>query len=382
VTTIRVGALIAAVALVCVPPDADAQTAARRLTTIDSLRQFPGYYHLQNVLIRGTFSERDRRLQLVSDAHEITAVLEERVQSLSGDVEVRGQLVDVGRLEPSDPRVGRTARPGRAVDGPESSDAERWPRPGEELFLRVTGVSLAEPAPTPTIRALALEPWKFAGRAVTLGGSFRGRNLFGDLPDAPTKGRYDFVLRGAEGAIWVTGLRPRGRDFDLDVDRRADSGRWLDVTGTVVHERGLVRVEATRVALGKAPAASTVADEDAKPAAPPPPVEIVFQSPTEGDVDVRPGDTVRVQFSRGLAEPTLAGRVQARYADPGLDAAAPGASLEFKVSYDAANRAVEMRFPQRLQPGRMVRVEILEGVTAFDGGVVPPWTVTFTVSTQ
>jgi hypothetical protein len=142
-----------------------------------------------------------------------------------------------------------------------------------------------------------------------------------------------------------------------------------------------VRVEATRVALGKAPAASTVAEEDAKPAAPPP-VEIVFQSPTEGDVDVRPGDTVRVQFSRGLAEPTLAGRVQARYADPGLDAAAPGASLEFKVSYDAANRAVEMRFPQRLQPGRMVRVEILEGVTAFDGGVVPPWTVTFTVSTQ
>ena len=33
------------------------QGPGRRFTTIDALRQFPGFYHLQNVLIRGEFAE-------------------------------------------------------------------------------------------------------------------------------------------------------------------------------------------------------------------------------------------------------------------------------------------------------------------------------------
>ena len=106
---------------------------------------------------------------------------------------------------------------------------------------------------TPSLRALALEPWKFAGQTVTVTGNFRGRNLFGDLPDAPGKGRYDFIVRGGEGSVWVTGMRPRGSGFDFDVDRRIDSNRWLEVTGPLVHDRGLVRIEATKIALAKAP---------------------------------------------------------------------------------------------------------------------------------
>ena len=307
----------------------------------------------------------------MSDTQEITVVLDESVRSTSGIVEVRGQLIDVGRLEPDDPRAGQRG---------EARDADRWPRPGEELFLRVTNVGPAQPGTTPTTRSMALEPWRFAGRPVTVSGSFRGRNLFGDLPDSPGKSRYDFVLRGADGAIWVTGLRPRGKGFDLDVDRRADSGQWLDVTGVLVHERGLVRLEATRILIGKAPSSSTAADEEAAPPAPPAPVEMVFHSPIEGETDVLATEWVRIQFSRGLAEPTLAGRVRARYADPGLDPAAPQASLEFKATYDAANRAVEVRFPQGLQAGRVVRVELLEGITGFDRGIVAPWTLTFTVA--
>jgi hypothetical protein len=241
-------------------------------------------------------------------------------------------------------------------------------------------VTAADPSSTISVRAAALEPWKFTSRTVTLAGTFRGRNLFGDLPGAPGKSRYDFVLRGAEGAIWVTGLRPRGKGFDLDVDRRVDSGRWLEVSGTLVHEPPLVRLEATKLALGQAPATTTVAEEESAPAPPPPPVEIVFNSPSAGDADVRPNETVRVQFSRGLAVPTVEGRVRARYADPGLDAGAPQAALEHRATYDAANRAIEVRFPQGMQAGRVVRVEILEGVTGFDGGPVAPWTVTFTVA--
>ena len=83
-----------------------------------------------------------------------------------------------------------------------------------------------------SVRSIAIEPWKCDGQTVTITGNFRGRNLFGDLPGAPGKSRYDFVLRGTEGALWVTDLRPRGQGFELDVNRRVDTDRWIEVTGT------------------------------------------------------------------------------------------------------------------------------------------------------
>ena len=39
---------------------------------------------------------------------------------------------------------------------------------------------------------------------VTITGQYSGRNLTGDLPDAPARSRYDFVLRSADAAIWVS----------------------------------------------------------------------------------------------------------------------------------------------------------------------------------
>ena len=226
-----------ALAVVCVPASGNAQVGARRLTTIDALRQFPSFFHLQNVLLRGEFAETDRRIVLKADEHELSVQLAEGVTTVTGSVDVRGQLIDVGRLEPGDPRAGSAA---------EGRDPARWPKPGEEIFLRVTGVTAAPSATgNVSVRTLALEPWKFVGQTVTVVGNFRGRNLFGDLPDAPNKGRYDFVIKNTEGALWVTGVRPRGRDFDLDIDRRLDTNRWVEVTGLVVHDRGLVRIEGT-----------------------------------------------------------------------------------------------------------------------------------------
>ena len=60
-------------------------------------------------------------------------------------------------------------------------------------------------------------------------GQFAGRNLLGDLPDAPAISRYDFVVRSADAAIWVTNLRPRGKDFELALDARIDTGRWVQL---------------------------------------------------------------------------------------------------------------------------------------------------------
>ena len=118
---------------------------------VDALRQFPGYFHLQNVLVRGEFVERGT--ELVLEPTTRTSTSEPVAGQKRGPVEVRGQLIDVGRLERGDSRLGTYAeRRGRR---------NRGRRPGAELLLNVTGVIEAQLAATPSVRALALEPWKF-----------------------------------------------------------------------------------------------------------------------------------------------------------------------------------------------------------------------------
>jgi hypothetical protein len=363
----RALALTAILVVICgVVPGA--QGNARRLTTVDALRQFPGFFHLQNVLVHGEFVENERRISFRGGDTEIRVQLSQNVTTSTGAVEVRGQLIDVGRLESGDPRAGTVL---------EGREAASWPRPGEELLLQVTGVAASQPMVAPSLRALALEPWKFAGQTVTVTGNFRGRNLFGDLPDAPGKGRYDFIVRGGEGSVWVTGMRPRGSGFDFDVDRRIDSNRWLAVTGPLVHDRGLVRIEATKIALAKAPDRAEPDRDDGEPvsAVPPPPVDIVFNSPTDGETDVSRSTSIRVQFSKGLTEASLAGRVRVTL----VGAPAGVESPTFKTTYDGANRAIEIKFDKPFEPFRTVKIEILEGITAFDSAVLAPWTLTFTV---
>jgi hypothetical protein len=345
-----------------------AQAPQRRLTTVDALRQFPGFFHLQNVVVHGEFVENEQRISLRGGDTEIRVQLSPNVSTSSGAVEVRGQLIDVGRLESGDPRAGKV------TEGRENAP---WPRPGEELLLQVSSAQPSQPMVAPTLRALALEPWKFAGQTVTVTGNFRGRNLFGDLPDAPGKGRYDFIVRGGEGSVWVTGLRPRGSGFDFDVDRRIDSNRWLEITGPLLHDRGLVRIEATKIALAKAPDRTEPDRDDGGPVSVVPltPAEVVFNSPTEGETDVSPTTTIRVQFSKGLAEASLAGHVRASYV--GAPAGTEGPSI--KTTYDGANRAIEIKFDKPIEPFRTVKLEIIEGVTAFDSAPLPPWSLTFTV---
>ena len=356
-------ARIVALLLLLVPGLTYAQSTNRRFTTIDGLKQFPGYYHLQAVTLRGELTDDPQRPMLRSDDMEMR-VLFEGASSKSGPVEVRGTVIDVGRLDANDPRLNGYGE-GRA--------GETWPRPGEELLLKVTTVTEATPATTPSVRALALEPWKFDGQTVTVTGNFRGRNLFGDTPAAPGDGRYDFVLRGAEGAIWVTGIRPRGKDFDLDLDRRVDTDKWVEITGVVTRKRGLVSIAATKIALADRPDTRIV--EEAVPPPPPLPLEVVFSSPTDGELDVSAAAPIRIQFARGLREPTIAGHVRVSYlGDP--------TPLEPRVTYDAGSRALQIRFATPLEPLKTVKVELLDGLLAFDGGALVPWSVTFSLGSR
>ena len=343
--------------------------AGRRITTVESLRQFPGYFHLQQVLVRGDLTEVGSRAMLRTDEHEIRLLVGAGTRVVPGPVEVRGMLIDVGKLEAGDARLVAYERP----------TDDRWPRPGEELVLSVSGVSLTTAGAPLSMRSLALEPWRFDGQAVTLVGQFRGRNLFGDLPGAPRKSNYDFVLKSGDAALWVVGLRARGKGFDLDVDARVDTKHWLEVTGVVKRAAGLVTVEATRIVAGTEPSKG---GERAEPSPPPPPLspaEVVFSSPTAGEIQVPAASPVRVQFSRNIKPDTLKGHLRVTYLGDEAGGAAPTPAPEWQTSYDAAALALEVKFSKPLEKFRTLKIEILEGVIAFDGAPLVPWSLTFTV---
>jgi hypothetical protein len=339
----------------------------RRLATVTSLHQYPGYYHLQNVLLHGEFVENGSRPALRGGERDVALLLNGQ-RLAAGLVEVRGVLIDVGRLEPADPRLA-------AYDG--AKEPERWPRPGEELVLSLTAVAETQLATSPSVRALALQPWRFDGQKVTVVGQFHGRNLFGDLPSAPGRSRYDFVLRSADAAVWVTDLRPRGRGFDLSVDARVDTGRWLQVGGMVSLDRGLVTIVGSTVATTAAPDAAPPTEEEAPaPAVPLETAEMIFSSPTEGDINIPVAGSVRVQFSRGLDAASITGQIRVSYVGA-APPETPGSTPEFQHSYDLGTRAIEIKFTNPLERFRTVKVEILDGIKTFDGAPVTPSTLTF-----
>lgn len=372
------------IALLCVP-SAFAQTSGRRLTTIDALRRFPGYFHLQNIVLRGELVELGApggvngstragggainvagtgpRLALRGGDMEMQVLLND-VNPVDGPVEVRAQLYDIGRLTAADPRLGRyESKP----------DPDHWPMPGEELLLNVMSILKVDPEPQPTIRSLALEPWKYEGQSISITGQFGGRNLFGDVPAAPAKDKYDFVLRNTEGAVWVTGLRPKGKGFDLNVDARVDTSQWLQVTGVVKRERGLVMLTAKTITPAQAPATRVVIDEPPPP--PKEPGEIVFSSPTDGETNVSAAEPIRVQFSRGVEPATLNGRFRFTY----IGGAPPQGTVDVQATYDTGSHAVVLRLSKPLEPYRTVKLELVDGVKTFDGAPIKPWSVTFSV---
>ena len=366
---VRITGLVLLLAAAAAP--ASAQLAARKLTTIDGLRRFSGYFHLQNIVLRGEFAESNNRVVLRAGDSDMFVMLND-ASPASGPVEVRAQLIDIGRLTAGDPRLERyDHRP----------DPEHWPMPGEELVLSVTSVAPAEPVGVvPTLRVLSLEPWRFDGQPVTITGQFGGRNLFGDLPASPAKSRYDFVLRGgiAGGAVWITGLQPKGKGYDLNVDARVDTSRWLEVSGVLRRERGLVVLEAKSIALAPTPALTRIAPVE-EPPAPLEPGEVVFSSPDDGETNVSPTAPVRIQFSRGIEMPTTSGRVRIGYMVATDSPESEPAPIEIQMTYNAGARAIELRFRNPLEAFRTVRVELLEGVRTFDGAPVKPWSITFTV---
>ena len=359
----------------------DAQPAIRRATNLTTLLAYPGFFHGRPILIVGKVAVDKDQLRLSDDNTSIHLIF--KGTAPDGLDEVRGEFWDLGRMKADDIRLSTfDLRQTFKID-PEAP----WPRPGEVTAIVATAVSPATLPPQPSIRAIVLHPSRYLDQKVAITGQFSGRNLLGEMPDAPGKSRYDFVLRSTDSAIWVSNMRPRlrdaaGKDFELGLDARIDTGRWLSLRGTVQLVRGLLVLdaEAGSLSLAKAPTETTTEEEPIRvPAGPPP--EVVFSAPTQDETDVVMGTTVRIQFSRDLDPSTLKGRIKPHYLESqtverGEPVTPP---VEFTFQYAAANRVLEIKFAKPLERFRTLQVELLDGILGTDGQPLRPWTLSFSL---
>jgi hypothetical protein len=353
---------------------------ARRATTVSALVAYPVFFHGHPVRVRGHLRPSGAWHVLVEgDAELLVAAPSDGRHALdtTEQVEIAGTFLDLGRAQPNDPRVLRVDAEAIARE----RTGKPWPGAGELPLLIVDRVDPALPFAAPSVRALALDPDRYIGARVTVTGRFRGRNLYGDQPDAPGRSRWDFVLQVADASVWVVGRRPRGEGFNLDVEARVDTNRWLEVAGIVRRERGLVLVEAAAIRLAAPPADSTPAEPVARVPAVGPPPEVVFSVPTQDESDVARDTRIRIQFSRDLDPKTLAGRVHVAYLE--VEATERGEAqppaIEFNTHYDEGARVLEIRFPRPLERFRTLKVTLDDGIAATDGARLVPWTLTFTL---
>ena len=358
---------------------ADAQPAIRRATNLTTLLAYPGFFHGRPILIVGRVGVDKDQLRLSDDNASIHLIF--KGTAPDGLDEVRGEFWDLGRMKADDIRLSTyDLRQTFKID----PDAP-WPRPGEVTAIIATAVAPVALPAQPSIRAIALNPSRYVDQKVAITGQFSGRNLLGEMPDAPGKSRYDFVLRSTDAAIWISNMRPRlkdaaGKEFELGLDARIDTGRWLSLRGTVQLVRGLLVLdaEAGSLSLAKPPTETTTEEEPIRvPAGPPP--EVIFSAPTQDETDVVMATTVRIQFSRDIDQTTLKGRIKPHYlesqsAERGEPVTPP---VEFTVQYAGANRVLEIKFTKPLERFRTLKVDLADGILGTDGQPLKSWTLTF-----
>lgn len=348
-----------------------AQPPARHVTTAHALSRDGHFFHGSHVTFLGTVHEGRGVFVTPIGEKQRVAVIWQQPQAPEGQVVLRGLFLDLARLEPGDARLSN-------IDTQKILDALNEGRPParDQLFL-LTGATYEryEPAVQATVRAIALDPARYAGKQVTVSGRFRGRNLLGDQPTSPAKSPHEYIVRVADAAVWISGLRPRGRGFTLDPDARRDTREWVRITGIVRHEAPLVWIEGKSIDLSRPE--TEAAPETAAPLPPGPPPEIVFSAPLDGENSVPTTAVLRVQFSRDIDPESLKDQVAVAY---GLraDGSSSGPAPTADTRYVPANRSIEVRFASPLAPFTTVIVAFGNAIKATDGVAMKPARISFT----
>ncbi len=358
-------------------PPLSAQSIKRTPTTIAALDAYPTFFHRRPVVVRATV-EGDLQDVFITDGEQRLRVLN-LVPPAVGEnpqLEIDGSYWDVGRLAPDDPRL---------ADHEIRQLSERlfnkpWPANGELPLLIADDARRVDEPDDVTIWTIGLEPGRYRDQTVTVTGRFRGRNLFGDLPEAPGNSPSDFVLQSANAAVWVVGKEPRGKNFDLDVMARVDTNRWLQVTGTVHGSDWLVEIEADEIEAVAPPEpvsqGSTLTEDPEQGPAP----EVIFSLPTLDDTRVATDALVRFQFSRDMDPESFDGHVEAVYVGAAQTATSPanGGGLEWDVQYQPRNRVLNVSFVEPLLPYRTLEVKLGDGILATDGATLVAYSLSFT----
>lgn len=382
---VAAGAALAATVVSAQPP-------TRVAATIAALRAAPVFYHGKPIAVLGSIVEARELFRLepmsaasvpaaapaaVVDISERPVFIFWRERPTRTSGEIRGEFWDLGRLTEGDTRFSSyDFRPLL-----EATTQGRWP--GRDQIFVLIGATMTEAVlpESPSLRAIVLAPDKYENRSVTLSGRFRGRNLYADVASPlQTPGKWDFVIQSADGSIWVTGARPKGRDFELDPGARLDTRRWVQVTGTVRRELSRVWIEGREIGLSSAPD-ETPLPVDVPVTPPEPPPAVVFSAPVADETDVDGRVIVRVQFSRDMDARSFKDHLRVTYvaADvPGKPAAAPRPVPSWAFNYNVGSRGIELKFAGPLEPFQTVRVELLAGIKAIDGEPLQPWALTFT----
>jgi len=351
------------------------QPVVRRATNIEALATFPSFYHLRPLVVVGTLTEQNNGELSITDGTGSIRVVQRGRGAPEGLDEVRGEFWDLGHMNPSDPRLASYNLADTFHIDPDGT----WPRAGQVIAIMASSITQVSAPSAASIREIVLFPSRFLGERVTVTGQFAGRNLLGELPAAPAKTPYDFVLRTSDAAIWITNARPRGKDFELSLDTRIDTGRWVEVSGTLRQGRGLQWLEAepSSLKLSKAPVERPTEEPIRAAVAPPP--EVVFSAPTEQETDVLLSTMIRIQFSRDLDPATLKGHVHVKYDDKEtVERGEPVTpTVEFTTRYLAANRELEIHFSEPLERFRHVIVALDEAVLGTDKQPLKPWTLNF-----
>jgi hypothetical protein len=351
-----------------------AQPAVRRATNLAALTAHPAFYNARPIVVVGAVKLEDNgELRVTTDGVSMRVVF--KGSAPNGVDEVRGEFWDLGRMGADNPRLAGYDLKATFKFDPEGP----WPRPGQVLAIIASSITAAEPVAAPSIRNIVLYPSRYLDQRVTVTGQFGGRNLLGDLPDAPGLSRYDFVLRSADAAIWVSNLRPRGKDFELALDARIDTGRWLEISGTLQQGRGLQWLDGTSgtIKITQAPKETTDDAPIRIPMGPPP--EVVFSAPTGDETDVQLSTNVRIQFSRDINPLTFRGHIAVKYSDAETrERGEPDTpKVEFTTQYLPGTRVLELKFANPLERFRTVAVELQDGILGTDTQPLQPWTLNF-----
>ncbi len=368
---------------------------------VADLTRSPGLYNQKTVIVIGELrggDATDYEMQVYRlRGNDILREIRVAEQGFGGGgmrfiqghkVEITGIFWDLSQECYSDPRTGAFCYDMRVRRFPAIRDG--WNNEENRYFIGVLHVDslemdilpeLEEPEEEPEpdldipsgelidLRALLKDPEPFTGKRISVIGKFRGNNLYGDLSIRTKKTPRDFVIKAADAAVWVTGRRPRGKDFELNPRMRRDTGKWLKVTGTPWMDGGMTYLKAEKLELIPKPDDPDLepvdtAEEEAEAAELGPPPEVFFSLPLDGERGIPLDSEFRVQFSNDMASASFDRNVDLLYAeDDGIENPFPG----MQIQYEELSRTLVVIPGRDLEPGKQIQLILYSGILDEDG---------------